>query len=196
MNDNVRNTVVDVEARGVEVMLWRAALALGATEAQADEALVAVWRYTGRPEGASESRLLRVVIDAVAGVSGREVAPGVALARLVEGAGVPDDIAAHALGMDDAAVRSAHAGARESELDELRERVGRSDAAAALVRVDFLTTALRRRRMAVNALKYAAFFFVLGLIVYVMFDLREAARLEKEKLTPGDIYSLPMPKGK
>lgn len=196
MNDNVRNAVVEVESRGVEVMLWRAALALGATEAQADEALVAVWRYTGRPEGASESRLLRVVIDSVTAVSGQEAAPEVAMRRLVEAGDVPSDIAAHALDLDEAAADDALAGVGELGLQESRERVGRADAGAALARVDMLTTGLRRRRMVINALKYAAFFFVLGLIVYVMFDLREAARLEKEKLTPGDIYSLPMPKGK
>jgi hypothetical protein len=190
--------------REVEVMLWRAALALGADEAGADAALTAVWRRTGRPAGASESRLLKVVVESVrgAGASIRSDtwrAEDSPVWRLVRVGGVPGNVVAHAMDWPGDQV-DAEVARGDREIDggrarEMGERVAAADAGAALLRVDALTRGLRRWRTAMNLLKYGVFFVVLGLVVYVMLDLREAARLEKAKQTPGDVYSLPMPKG-
>jgi hypothetical protein len=189
--------------REVEAMLWRAALALGADEAGADAALQAVWRRTGRPAGASESRLLKVVMERVRGAgaslgSDSWRAEDSVAWRLVRLGGVPGDVVVHALEMPpervEEEVRRGDRDIDSGRAREMRARVAAADVGAALVRVDGLTRGLRRWRIALNVLKYAVFFFVLGLVVYVMLDLREAARLEKAKQTPGDIYSLPMPK--
>ncbi len=193
-------------SREVEAMLWRAALSLGADEARADDALALVHQHTARPDHASESRMLGIVIEHVHGgwavpMGSTDWAAKDSLAwRLVRVGGVPVDVAANVLGVSEEDVASECArGDAEAPADwarGVRDGVAGADVAAALARVDALTAGLRRRRLALNVLKFAAFVFVLGLVVFVMFDLREAARKEKAGLTPGDLYSLPMPKEK
>lgn len=166
--------------RAVEAMLWRGAWALCGDRATSDAALAAVHRACARPSGASESRMLRVVLDCLraAGVDlgdDREVAR-----KLVVNGGVPAEVVGLTL---EVTSPEAPAGPVPGD-DEVR---------AALARVDALTAGLRRRRRALNVLKFAAFGAAVLLVVYVMFDLREAANQERLRQRPADVFSLPMP---
>jgi len=182
-------------------MLWRAALALvvddsGMDEACADAALVAVARYTPRPERVSESRLVGVVVDSVSEAGARPVE--VLAWRLVRLGGVPVETAAHALGLEEGRARSLIAGVDSRKeaggAQGWAERVAAADAGGALRRLDAATEGLRRRRLWINAVKFVAYGVVLGLVVYAMYDLRRAGDAEREKKTPADLFSLPMPK--
>lgn len=182
-------------------MLWRAALSLvvdhaGMDESRADAALVAVARYTARPERVSESRLVGVIVDSVRGGVAEPVEE-LAL-RLVRLGGVPVDVAARALGMEGGRARSLIAGVDSRNeargADGLAARVAAADAVGALRRLDTATAGLRRRRKWANAMKFIAYGVVLGLVVYAMYDLRRAGDAERDKKTPADLFSLPMPK--
>lgn len=175
-----------LRSRPTEAMLWRGAMALGGDAAAADAALAEVLRQTSAPNRASESRLLRVVISTVARTMGA-LEPHEALRRLVREGGVPGAVARSALGIDGAAEPGA--------APEAAHRLSDADVAAALARVDAMTAGIRRRRLAINVLKFGLFGVALLLVVYVMFDLRRAAEDERAGRTPGDVYSLPMPKG-
>ena len=187
--------------RATEVALWRAALALvvdnaGIDESRGDAALAAVVRHTPRPERVSESRLIGMIIDSA--TDGGEKPVDELAWRLVRIGGVPVDVAAHALGLGEDAARSLAAGVdARTDAGEVRAwaaHVAAADAYSALLRVDAETAGLRRRRQWVNALKFIAYGVVVGLVVYAMFDLRRAGDAEREKRTPADLFSLPMPK--
>lgn len=75
---------------------------------------------------------------------------------------------------------------------EMAARVSGADADSAMVRVGANLSSFLRRRMALNVLKFVAFFAVLGLVVYVMFDLRAAATREREGRDEGNMFSIPM----
>ncbi|MFM9958214.1 MAG: hypothetical protein ACKVZJ_09050 [Phycisphaerales bacterium] len=177
---------IDFEKRRTEAMLWRAAWAMSGDEAVSDGALAAVHGVSARPNAASESRLLRVLVEAVraTGIKGPPADDAETARRLIETGAVPTDVVEHALEIEVGAI------ARDPAAR------GADDAmvAAALGRVDVLTAGLRRRRAALNALKFAVFFGALLTVVYVMFDLRKAADAERARRTPADVYSLPMPK--
>lgn len=203
--------------RGTEAMLWRGVMAACGDAAAADAALAAVHAASARPNAASESRMLRVALDTArrrAHGSGAPSDDRETARRLVRG-GVPTGVAARAMDVSveeveawvgegvgagtGAGVGGGPGGGPERATEGPAPRgptvapASDDDVRLALSRVDAMTVGLRRRRAVLNSLKFVAFGVALLLVVYVMFDLRKAADLEREGRNPGDVFSLPMP---
>lgn len=200
--------------------LWTTGRVLAGDDAGADEVLEAVVRRFSDPLRVSESRRLSVMVDAARGRQGTGVfsrdwsaALADGLARLPEeqrwawllavGAGQPvadSEAALDAPGRVAGLVSDADRALRgsvegyDSLARRCRERAwvtsGQSERGVA--RVMEATSKLRARRKLVNGLKLAAFGVAAGLLVYVLFDLQEAARREAERRRPQDLFSLPM----
>lgn len=176
--------------RALEKSLWRTALALSGDAPRADGALGGVVRNFPRPQGAGESRLLAAIVASAAPEAlsdEREAARAAAL--LVHVAGQDAGTVAAALGRSRAWVLALP---EPPDAGSKREAVASADADAALARVDHATEGVRRGRSRLNALKLGLFFVCVGLLIYVLFDLRAAADRERERRTPADLLSVPL----
>lgn len=176
--------------RGLEMSLWRAALAISGETPRADRGLEAVVRAFARPEGVGESRLFATLVSAATPEAmDSDAVAARAAAILNRVSGVESGIVAAALGRDRGWVEALPA---PPGAPELRAMVDRADADAAIRRVDEATAGVRRRRRRLSAIKLTIFFICVGLLTYVLFDLRAAADREHARRTPADLLSVPL----
>ncbi len=188
--------------------LWRTALALTQSEPEADRAAEAVIRSVFNPARASEGRMLATLVRAADRGGKTDPAQAADIARrppvawvLARVCGIePPDIA-HALGVPAAEVpvlialsESSFGGPAAAALraDELSGLLSRADAEAGAARVLAATRALRLRRRITAVLQVLAFLAAVGVLVYVLLDLQQAAREEVQRSDEGERLSVPM----